>query len=303
MPASSRKGKSRAAEPAPTATIPLGKQLAHTDKSVRDRAVQSLVAFLSRGGDAEGSSSGYVRLEESEMSKLWKGLFYCFWMSDKPLVQQALATDLAELLLQIHPSVEVEHDKERFKAAVAFLDGFWRAIVREMDKFYLLIRRYVNATFRLLARADYEDPKVPISLGMHLADIYVEELDKVLRQPEVDAAPSCPLVEVLRPHITLLARTPHQVMHNRLMTALFTPLLDALALASSAEERPRKRAKVDEPMYAHVIMHSTTSEGDSPEAIRLAVLKAMFEAAAAERAVESNRRKIYKVWREEGDDE
>jgi hypothetical protein len=29
----------------------------------------------------------------------------------------------------------------------------------------------------------------------------------------------------------------------------------------------------------------------------------MFEAAAAERAVESNRRKIYKVWREEGDDE
>lgn len=144
---------------------------------------------------------------------------------------------------------------------------------------------------------------MPISLGMHLADIYVEELDKVLRQPEVDAAPSCPLVEVLRPHITLLARTPHQVMHNRLMTALFTPLLDALALASSAEERPRKRAKVDEPMYAHVIMHSTTSEGDSPEAIRLAVLKAMFEAAAAERAVESNRRKIYKVWREEGDDE
>jgi ribosomal RNA-processing protein 1 len=87
------------------------------------------------------------------------------------------------------------------------------------------------------------------------------------------------------------------------MTALFTPLLDAFALASSAEERPRKRAKVDEPMYAHVIMHSTTSESDSPEAIRLAVLKAMFEAAAAERAVESNRRKIYKVWREEGDDE
>jgi ribosomal RNA-processing protein 1 len=54
-------------------------------------------------------------------------------MSDKPLVQQALATDLAELLLQINPSVEVEHDKERFNAAVSFLDGFWRAIVREWE--------------------------------------------------------------------------------------------------------------------------------------------------------------------------
>ena len=28
---------------------------------------------------------------ESELLKLWKGLFYCMWMSDKPLVQEELA--------------------------------------------------------------------------------------------------------------------------------------------------------------------------------------------------------------------
>jgi ribosomal RNA-processing protein 1 len=100
-------------------------------------------------------------------------------MSDKPLVQQALAADLAELLLQINPSSSSGSSKEdnQLTAALGFLKGFWQAIVREwtgvdrlryvslfpahagsssltrrMDKFYLLMRRYVNATFRLLAR-------------------------------------------------------------------------------------------------------------------------------------------------------
>jgi ribosomal RNA-processing protein 1 len=42
-------------------------------------------------------------------------------MSDKPLVQQMLATDLAHLLLSI-PTLE---------AAFEFLRGFWEALVRE----------------------------------------------------------------------------------------------------------------------------------------------------------------------------
>lgn len=109
------KGKGRAMEDEKVvAALPLGKQLAHTgaslpsrrnertlesvadlsDKAVRDRAIRSLVAFVSRGGGAattlgsgedidleapaqEAESSSYVRLEDAEMAKLWKGLFYC----------------------------------------------------------------------------------------------------------------------------------------------------------------------------------------------------------------------------------
>ena len=44
-----------------------------------------------------------------------------FWMSDKPLVQQELSTNLAELLLDI-PTADASFD---------FLRGFWEAIVRE----------------------------------------------------------------------------------------------------------------------------------------------------------------------------
>lgn len=102
------------------------------------------------------------------MAKLWKGLFYCFWMSDKPLIQQALASELADLLLRINP--RVPGDKEtraaaRLDAALSFLQGFWVCLVREwsgidrlrIDKFYLLIRRFVNASFRLMARHGWSE--------------------------------------------------------------------------------------------------------------------------------------------------
>jgi ribosomal RNA-processing protein 1 len=106
-----------------------------------------------------------------------------FWMSDKPLVQQRLAADLAELLLLIKPAEE----EARLEAALGFLAGFWEAMCREwagldrlrydsslytvrswnnadgmnrQDKFYMLMRRYVNATFRLLAREGWSEESV-----------------------------------------------------------------------------------------------------------------------------------------------
>lgn len=79
-------------------------------------------------------------MDKPEMAKLWKGIFYCsslsvdfvsvandehempgFWMSDKPLVQQELSANLADLLLDI-PTADASFD---------FLRGFWEAIVRE----------------------------------------------------------------------------------------------------------------------------------------------------------------------------
>jgi hypothetical protein len=44
-----------------------------------------------------------------------------YWMSDKPLIQQALSSELAELLLKI----------QKEDTAFGFLRGFWQSIVRE----------------------------------------------------------------------------------------------------------------------------------------------------------------------------
>lgn len=82
--AQNRKGKGKAPPPPVVPEVPLGKQLAHTDKAVRDAAVRNLSAYLSRGSEeadgAEGSmenGSTFTQLNDGEMAKLWKGLFYC----------------------------------------------------------------------------------------------------------------------------------------------------------------------------------------------------------------------------------
>ena len=57
-------------------------------------------------------------------ANLTKIIFHIgFWMSDKPLVQQALATEIADILLAI-TSVSV---------SLAFLRGFWESTVKEWN--------------------------------------------------------------------------------------------------------------------------------------------------------------------------
>merc|ERR1712230_249341 len=67
---------------------PFVKQLAANDRPTRDAALSSLRTYL----------SGRRELPALELLKLWKGLFYCMWMSDRPRTQQALANSLADLV-------------------------------------------------------------------------------------------------------------------------------------------------------------------------------------------------------------
>ena len=66
----------------------IAKKLAHNKAKVRTKAIRSLKALLSRD----------VPLTDAGMLKVWKGLFYCFWMSDKTAVQQELAENLASVV-------------------------------------------------------------------------------------------------------------------------------------------------------------------------------------------------------------
>lgn len=59
-----------------------------------------------------------------------------FWMSDKPLVQQALANDIALLTLAVRPKKGPERPLgrvARFRSAMCYLRGFWEAVVREWE--------------------------------------------------------------------------------------------------------------------------------------------------------------------------
>ncbi|KAF1956414.1 nucleolar protein-like protein NOP52 variant [Byssothecium circinans] len=166
---------------------PFIKHLASSDKKTRDQALTSLRAFL----------GAQTSISELDLLKLWKGLFYCLWMQDKPVLQNALSTSLATLPSTLRPTL-----------VLPFLRAFYLTLAREwsaidalrMDKFLFLIRQYIHASFAYLARANWdeqtvrqwnevveevplnpEDMKVPNGLRYHVLDVWVDELEKVER--------------------------------------------------------------------------------------------------------------------------
>ncbi|KAJ8652790.1 hypothetical protein O0I10_011596 [Lichtheimia ornata] len=170
----------------PEVSLPFGKELAANEKKTRDKAVRSLKKFIATGAD----------LSKSDLLKLWKGLFYCYWMSDKPLVQQALAQDLGSLLLDLSTD-----------SFIPFLEAFWEIHCTQwhgidrirLDKYYMLLRRMIFFAFLYLANQDWNeemteaymtmllegpmhptDRSKPDSIRYHIIDIYFEELDKIL---------------------------------------------------------------------------------------------------------------------------
>ena len=62
-----------------------GQLLASNDKVTRDKAVKSLTRHLKRS----------PHIDELELMRIWKALFYCMWHSDKPKVQAELAEEAA----------------------------------------------------------------------------------------------------------------------------------------------------------------------------------------------------------------
>ncbi|TRM66087.1 Nop52-domain-containing protein [Schizophyllum amplum] len=302
-----------------TPALPLAKYLASTEKKTRDKAVKNLSAFL--------SDPSRDALPKSEMDKLWKGLFYCFWMSDKPLVQQALASELAELVLTIKTTT----------ASLAFLRGFWDTMCREwsgidrirLDKYYMLVRRFVNASFRLLLRTGWDedvcsehneiltrpgggplcpsDQKIPSSLAYHISDIYLEELEKAVASSE-DVSPA-PLAILLSPFFLLAAGTINSRTYTRVESTIFKPLLSSL----SEEEQPRtKRARLEAPSaqssdYPVLLDNSRVDYASAGKldksALRKGVKKAIFDVASSPETRDPSRKRMYALWQADEDEE
>ncbi|KAI9481444.1 MAG: hypothetical protein EXX96DRAFT_566762 [Benjaminiella poitrasii] len=233
------------------AYLPLGKELAANEKKTRDKAVRSLRKFLSSGGN----------LSEIELIKLWKGLFYCFWMSDKPLIQQALANDLGSLVMEL-PAAN----------AIPFLKAFWQIHCQEwhgldrirLDKYYLLFRRVIYFSFQFLARESWDngyleaytdmllegplsptDRKNPDSIRYHIIDVYFEELDKVLDdiQSRLESSDDLdvPMEEINRPFTVLSTEGQTKLLRKKAKEALETHEKEMAAMAEDSGDEDEEQ--------------------------------------------------------------
>ena len=197
----------------------------HSDRPTRDKALVSLRTYL----------SGRRDLPPLELLKLWKGLFYCMWMCDRPRPQQALAQSLADLVSVLPPT-----------SVIPFLRGFWQTMQREwtnidvlrMEKFLLLTRRYVATTFEACKRGQWEtdlvrehmalleeipcnvkDVRVPNGMRFHIIDIYVDELERVGALEDAEERGAW-LETLLAPLRILSKNSPTKPVRSRAKAAL-----------------------------------------------------------------------------------
>ncbi|XP_017777404.1 PREDICTED: ribosomal RNA processing protein 1 homolog [Nicrophorus vespilloides] len=167
--------------------IKYARNLAGNDKEERDRALQSLGKWFKKVQKSK------VSLSEEELLVLWKGLFYSMWMSDKLLIQEECAENIAHLMHKLN-----DNQLMFFKCGLKTLCNEWFGIDQlRLDKFLMFARRLVRQALIVVRNNEWKfeyvkqfqdimtetvlNPKPSGFLGltMHISDIYWEEISKV----------------------------------------------------------------------------------------------------------------------------
>lgn len=151
-----------------------------------------------------------------------------------------------------------------------------------------------------------DDIRVPSSLAYHLADIYLEELDKALGDSE-NPLPA-PLSTLLSPFFVLAARTPSNITFQRIQSALLDPLFASLSSEREDEPPTPKRLRLSAPSYDNLVANSCSTNPKIEGAVERAPLKTlllrrMFDIASEQDTRDSNRRKLYAIWRSQMEEE
>ncbi|XP_068621752.1 ribosomal RNA processing protein 1 homolog [Battus philenor] len=192
--------------------------LSANEKKTRDRVLKALKKWL-----LNCFEKGY-EFKEDDFIRVWKGLFYAVWMSDKPLIQEELCESIAGIL-DLFPKDQIKSAMLMTKAGLKMLATEWYGIDQHrMDKFLMLVRRYMRGSFRCLLRCNWSLEscnlytkmlssadgilalKTPsyarnaLSMILHFIDCFLEELAKVSKGEIPDES----LVCLLRPYSTLV---------------------------------------------------------------------------------------------------
>ncbi|XP_069745218.1 ribosomal RNA processing protein 1 homolog A-like isoform X2 [Narcine bancroftii] len=181
---------------------------------------------------------------QEELLKIWKGIFYCMWMQDKPLLQEELADSIAQLV----------HSFRNLDAKFLFLETFFQTMNREwngidrlrMDKFYTLIRLVLRQFLEELKSMDWDESTVnrflscvtdevlsparnsaPNGIRYHFIDIYLQELAKVGTQ-QLTAEQNLKFID---PFCRIAAKTKDRMLFHMISQGIFELIVDQAPFA------------------------------------------------------------------------
>jgi hypothetical protein len=155
---------------------PLILKLADSSASVRNRAIKSLQKFV---------SIKQSTLDDSEIHKLWRGLFFAMFHADKPAGQRELAETFAALMDVFQ---EMESKMMYLQHFYLTMQEMWPQIDRfRIEKFMTLVRlmtlKCAEEGLIELALGVLTDSATPIGLSLHLVDVWPVQSSKGKYKP------------------------------------------------------------------------------------------------------------------------
>ncbi|KAJ7979362.1 ribosomal RNA processing protein 1-like [Quillaja saponaria] len=206
--------------------LSLIKQLASCNQTIRHRALKAVL---------KNWLPLQTQLADDQMKKLWKGLFYCVWHADKFPVQSRLIDSLSSLLVDVDLKLALQY----FSCFLLTMRREWTGIDRlRLDKFYLLIRRFMHNFFLLLKKNSWdlelterlmdllengsflaEDKFQANGVNYHIASVFLDELRPLLPiRSEV-------LEIILKTLISVMGKLPDKIFLEKIKSNMFDVLL------------------------------------------------------------------------------
>ncbi|KAM6984995.1 ribosomal RNA processing protein 1 homolog B [Aplochiton taeniatus] len=218
--------------------IQFAQRLASNEKPIRTQAIKKLRKYITyRSQKVNGGFTG------DELLKLWKGLFYCLWMQDKPLLQEELSEHISGL---IHLFQTVDGQFLFLEAFIQTVNREWTGIDRlRMDKFFQLVRFVFRQTFELLKKKNWETSLVtrflelltsrvlhsasgaPSGLQFHIMDVYMAELAKV-GSNDLTAEQNMTFID---PFCKTAAKTKNRILLRAICSSIFSTIIDQAPFA------------------------------------------------------------------------
>ncbi|ESQ42074.1 hypothetical protein EUTSA_v10013208mg [Eutrema salsugineum] len=202
------------------------KKLASCKQTIRDRSLRTVL----RNWLPE-----QTEIPDEDMKKLWQGIFYCMWHADKSLYQSELIDRLSSALQSLPLPLALHY----FTVFLFTMRREWSRIDRlRLDKFYLLIRRFLHAFFSLLDSNSWDldftrrlmgvlfdgtflagDKFQGNGVNYHIASAFVEELRSFLPlRKEV-------LELLFAPFVTILGVVNDKILVAKIKSNLFDEFL------------------------------------------------------------------------------
>ncbi|KAI5760931.1 RRP1B [Gulo gulo luscus] len=258
------------------AELQFAQRLASQEKGIRERAVRKLRRYLSVRTQRE--TGGF---SQEELLKIWKGLFYCMWVQDEPLLQEELANTISQLVHVVNNS-EAQH---------LFIQTFWQTMNREwkgidrlrLDKFYMLIRLVLRQSFEVLKRDGWEESRIKLFLDVlmkeilhpesqspngvkfHFIGIYLDELSKVGGR-ELLADQNLKFID---PFCKIAARTKDQTLVQTIARGVLEVIVDQ-SPSGPEETLEEQKTQVGESAFSEEEMLENEAAWRKPVSKKLA---------------------------------